>query len=270
MARAVRSGHRAKGTYSFFPIPSLTNGKELYQKHLQKRLDKFNNPMEKEEYRNSKEPLKLDPFIHKLRYDAESVFWLLIYWAMQAQPDDKKYPEEGINSTYWRDLTSEQADTVTVDCRSTLLEVPEDIFHTSYAQLRPLFTQMAECLKGEGFFEEFDCKKEDEYLHEALQRLIFDFLVTNIDEPFLTLKKSSNPRKPKKTPNRQQLTKDQVKSRRSRPESSQSELLSQSGSKNSSKRKFKSQDSSRSSKRLVSLQRFFLTCANTDVRQKTR
>ena len=39
---------------------------------------------------------------HKLEHDAESVFWLILYWAMVVQPEN--YPEENIDMTSWSTL----------------------------------------------------------------------------------------------------------------------------------------------------------------------
>ena len=39
---------------------------------------------------------------HKLKHDAESVFWLILYWAMVVQP--KKCPREKISMASWSNL----------------------------------------------------------------------------------------------------------------------------------------------------------------------
>lgn len=277
MARAVRTGYRAAGLYAIYPMPLLTRGREHYARHLQERLDTYNDPMKDKQLFQSDEHVKLEPFTHRLRYDAESVFWLLLYWAIQAQPESDEYERDVINSTYWSVLTSGQLSTEPVDGRSSLIDrFPSVIFHHAYSPLCPLFLDMAKCLQGEGYFDQFDCKKKDEYLHEALQRLIFEFLVTNTNESFMSLDKSSTPRKLTQAPNSQPLTTSQIQSHRagsSRPASSQDKLHGQARSRNSVKRR-RSEDISHESsdliKRSVYLQLFFSTCTNINVRLKTK
>jgi len=50
-----------------------------------------------------------DQWRHELEHDVESVFWLLLYWAMVVQPKSlaKKVPNEAIDSAAWAEITGD-------------------------------------------------------------------------------------------------------------------------------------------------------------------
>jgi hypothetical protein len=84
MARVLRSSKIAAGSHSFHPMPQLSDGATRYEKCLRKRLEAF--PPNELDTIKIKTRKTLENFHHKLRYDAESVFWLLLWWSIQAKP----------------------------------------------------------------------------------------------------------------------------------------------------------------------------------------
>ena len=64
-----------------------------------------------------------------------------------------------------------------------------------YQELEPLFLQMAKQLKGDLYWANYGDTakmKDPEFLHEALQRIIFNFLMENKTKPFMKLEKDPN------------------------------------------------------------------------------
>jgi hypothetical protein len=130
-----------------------------------------------------------DEFQHLLYYDAESTFWLLLWWCILAQP------AEGISSsviayTLWSAIVAEP------DGRDKnfIKEFPSYCLDPSYSGLVTLLDDMSLHLQGDLNFSKIKERKEPEYMHEAFQRLILNFLVTNEGESFVDLKKDANPR----------------------------------------------------------------------------
>jgi hypothetical protein len=82
---------------------------------------------------------------HELEHDVESVFWLLLYWAMVVQP--KEGQSENINPTSWSSLLGD------VNGRERLVSAfcwgdsPTNLTHSVYAPLWPLIKNLAEILK---------------------------------------------------------------------------------------------------------------------------
>ncbi|PVF98014.1 hypothetical protein CPB86DRAFT_873654 [Serendipita vermifera] len=175
MARAVRSPEIRNGVHAFFPMPQLSAGAARYEQCVGQRLQKFQPNKHKFEVINH--PISLKPFQHRLHYDAESVFWLLLWWAMQAKPLRDKLKNDVIRETDWDDFTAGvDAD----DRRGIFIDgkgISLGTCHPKYAPLETLLRSMSDQLKGyHEILDDSDIRKHDEYLHEAFQRLIFEFL----------------------------------------------------------------------------------------------
>jgi hypothetical protein len=190
MAREVRSGKQGKWIYILKPMPQLSAGHDVYDRAIGDRLIAF-PPNEKESEDSRGDDKILDPFIHQLRYDAESVFWLLLWWALQAQPDGENPEGRLIDDTFWSILMRGRG----WDSRGGFIpNFYENLFHPFYKPLDPLFKRMAEQLNGHLDKSKDPSRRKDEYLHEALQRIILDFLFNNYEEPFMTTKKNPQSR----------------------------------------------------------------------------
>ncbi|KIM24034.1 hypothetical protein M408DRAFT_49092, partial [Serendipita vermifera MAFF 305830] len=179
MARLVRAGRRTEGIYTLPVIPDL-NGPErnVYEKHVGNRLKEFPN--------NGKETIQIDsqkfpgPFCHRLRYDAESTFWLIMWWLVLAAPEGK--PLELISSELWHAITSSDG----IDFREQLLRpgLP-NILHTVYEPLMPLLRGMAKQLTGDHETSTDPLKQKEDYLHEVFQRMVFTFIHENHSKPYM-------------------------------------------------------------------------------------
>jgi hypothetical protein len=71
------------------------------------------------------------------------------------------------------------------------------LFHPFYKPLDSLLKLMARQLSGYPEESRDSSRMKDEYLHEALQRSIFDFPFNNYDEPFMTMKINPKSRMPR-------------------------------------------------------------------------
>ncbi|KIM21707.1 hypothetical protein M408DRAFT_333316 [Serendipita vermifera MAFF 305830] len=191
MARLLRANEYIKAEVIAHPIPQLGDGHQAYRLFLPERLEKF--PLNEREI-VIVTPGKLpSPFRHKLRYDAESVFWSMLWWCIQAQPSGDSKGNE-IDSGHWMLLTN--AD----DERNLItLAFPTKSLHPAYRQLETLLGDMAALLRGDYDFSKDSLRRQDEYLHEAFQRLIYRFLVDNYDQEFMNQEKNHLPRKVEKS-----------------------------------------------------------------------
>ncbi|PVF98015.1 hypothetical protein CPB86DRAFT_705832 [Serendipita vermifera] len=187
MARAVRTPEISPGTHLFPPMPELFAGAARYQ---QFNGDRFPMPHPNELLWEEQDDYKLlEPFHHKLRYDAESVFWLLLWWCMLAKPSGDQNLEDFISICRWYSFTG---------ITSSLCRVIRGTLHAEYKPLESLLQSMVNHLAGDyDILDDSDIRKHDEYLHEVFQRLIFDFLSEHLEgeSEFLTLKKSSHRRR---------------------------------------------------------------------------
>lgn len=124
---------------------------------------------------------------HRLSYEAESILWLLLWWAIQANPL-KGADENRIYEYLWLSLTGGEG---TRDPRHGFVSCFRHICHPVYRGLDELLRSLFEQLSGyqeqvaQPLKERDSSRMKDEYLHEAFQRTILGFIVKNINEPFM-------------------------------------------------------------------------------------
>jgi len=189
----VRSNKYLDGLYELPAMPAVAPQLlTRYQDTLPGRLETFpKNDIEL--LRVPEEDEISSKFQHLLRYDAESTFWLLLWWCIQAQP------AEGVSSdipqNYWSGLIGEP------DTRDNnfIRLFPSNCLDPSYFKLAKLLHDMSLHLQGDLEFSNNNEKKKPEYIHEVFQRLILNFLVINERESFMSLEKAGNPRRVKDT-----------------------------------------------------------------------
>jgi hypothetical protein len=120
---------------------------------------------------------------HELDHDAESVFWLLLYWAMVVQPE--KSPKEKIPVVSWSALNDNH------ETRERLLrglgdEVPSNLTHSFYTPLQLLIKDLAAILVIDShWLPASDLRKNTYYITEAFQRLILKFIIDNRGKEFM-------------------------------------------------------------------------------------
>jgi len=119
------------------------------------------------------------PWRHELDHDTESVFWLLLYWAVGAQPEGKDH--EPIPAGLWGNLMGSAEE------RSQLIWGGlSGATHSVYKPLGRLLGDLAALLHVDRYWlEPGDPRNNPGYLNEAFQRLILQFILSNRDEEFM-------------------------------------------------------------------------------------
>lgn len=128
---------------------------------------------------------------HELRHDAESVLWLLVWWAVHAWPvtvrdwDDSRYIPHGPYKSLVGDAMA----------RGTYMCVfPKDALHQHYCGLLPLLVKLTSQLSGDYHWAVDGIFTHPDFVHEAFQRHIFEFLVNNKGASFMDLQRRNSPR----------------------------------------------------------------------------
>ena len=121
-----------------------------------------------------------DEFRHELNHDAESVFWLLLYWAMVVQPEGS-FSKERIDAQSWGGLNGDHKS------RQDFIQGRlSHITHSFYNPLRPLIKDLAAILVYDShWIPGSDSRKDPFYITEAFQRLILNFIIGNRDKEFM-------------------------------------------------------------------------------------
>lgn len=134
---------------------------------------------------------------HELRHDAESVLWLLVWWAVHAWPvtvrdwDDSRYIPHGPYKSLVGDAMA----------RGTYMCVfPKDALHQHYCGLLPLLVKLTSQLSGDYHWAVDGIFTHPDFVHEAFQRHIFEFLVNNKGASFMDLQRRNSPRPVAKAP----------------------------------------------------------------------
>ncbi|PVF93615.1 hypothetical protein CPB86DRAFT_789947 [Serendipita vermifera] len=197
MARRQRGLFLRRGIYELPAIPQVSqNLTEYYKRLFPERLDKF-LPNEPKIVRILEE-IKLEYDLYHLRYEAESLFWVLLFWCMTAQPNRQPEWEDTVDKRFCKTLPRSLWWTLIEahDNRNNtfVLDFSKSCLHPAYSSFYGLLQEMRQQLILDPEFAENMLKREPEYLHEVMQRLIINFLVENADEAFMDLERSSKQR----------------------------------------------------------------------------
>jgi hypothetical protein len=167
-------------------VPRVPKSPECYANAHSDRINDF--PEETDEVLVDSRKLKNQDYVwrHELDHDVESVFWLLLYWAMVMQPE-KGPPGRSIDSAYWSLLSGDFNARQLVVSGLVSGHTPVNLIHSVYVPLLPLTRNLAAILKVDRhWLPESDVRKRPEYICEAFQRLILQFIDSNRNEDFMT------------------------------------------------------------------------------------
>jgi hypothetical protein len=184
MARAVQLGRAVQPHGDLLDIPEVPMIAGHYETCHPDRIKKF--------------PYRLREFSfistdgnpqwrHELDHDTESVFWVLFYWLVGAQPKNKD--KEPIAADFWAGLTG------SVTARRRLLRHDLDgATHSVYRPLWPLLNKFASILNADRhWIESSDPRNDPGYFNEAFQCLILQFILEHRDEKFMQHRVESQP-----------------------------------------------------------------------------
>jgi hypothetical protein len=213
MARMLRSEEYPAGTFDLPPMPEVAS--KLQERYPKARTQSF--PTNREESIKIPEDTPIPTRLkHLLRYDAESVFWYLLWCCIQAQPHGH-YPKVNIPHLAWSNLT-DHGDHGDGRNAHFITEFPKILLHPAYRELEPLLKEMRRHLRGDLSYADDEGRKTDEYLHEVFQRLILNFLDANSTKEFMRLQKSKQRRGVNGNPMDRPGKSNTVTGRRSRQE----------------------------------------------------
>lgn len=132
------------------------------------------------------------PYFHRPEYDVESVYWAMVCVFLQAQPQDapiEKYACEDVEETWtWllnhripmRPKESDSRTLILMKVRSEW----EDLFFEQMHDVAGLLHKISRHIRSEyALFDFAPGSYIEDHLHEAVQRLILDYLVSHRDNP---------------------------------------------------------------------------------------
>ena len=172
-------------------IPGIPNSPDLYAKAHPDRVKKF--PSSKDKFTFNPHDLDQDEldkngshdgWRHELEHDAESIFWLLFYWAMVVQPEE--YLKESIDAASWSLLNGNHESRQVLIAIRALPGMSSNYIHSFYKPLQPLIQDLAAVLVVDShWLPASDPRKDPFYITEAFQRLILEFIIANQKEDFM-------------------------------------------------------------------------------------
>ena len=169
----------------YAPIPRIPNSPDDYAKAHPDRVQSFPGS-ENEIIINPKLVVDNEShggWRHELEHDTESVFWLLLYWAMVVQPKDR--PREMIHTESWNALNGNHEDRHWF-IKKLSETTPSNLIHSSYKPLQPLIRDLAAILVIDRHWVPVsDPRKDRYYITEAFQRLILQFIIDNRGKEFM-------------------------------------------------------------------------------------
>ena len=191
MARAVRaSGPLGEvGDLAWYQkVPELSQKAYLYGDVFPDRLTHFQHSPGSPDNHIVRigAPPDPDSWGHELRHDAESAFWLLVWWVVNAVPDGCT---SEVPIGLWAPLVEVDTDTRPLDINSSCL-------HSAYAPLSGLLHQLARAFKFDLHWATDAPYTHPDFLHEVFQRHILNFIFENRDKNFMKLAKGDHSRKP--------------------------------------------------------------------------
>ena len=211
MARAVQLGGPVRPYSNFLSISEVPTSPERYSIYHPDRIRKFlYRPIIT--LRISTKPDQPDhQWRHELDHDTESVFWVLLYWLICAQPEGEE--NEPIPAYIWTSFTGP------AQARTRLLRYSlNDTTHSAYEPLWSLLDRLTAILNADRHWvEQADPRNDPGYINEAFQRLILQFILDHRNEGFMRHRIDGHPRRPQQVSGYSRSTTDSGR-KRSSPE----------------------------------------------------
>ena len=182
IARAVQQGKPVLLPKKGGILSAVPSSPETYTSNHPDRIQKF--PIEEDMLvRKPSADSTNRKWRHELDHDAESVFWVLLYWAVAAQPE--KLEKEKVVAATWANLTG------SVDYRTLFLQSlgrNKELTHSVYQPLVPLLSDLADVLiVDRHWLDDSETRNDPEYVPEVFQRLILQFILDNRDKAYMTI-----------------------------------------------------------------------------------
>ncbi|KAI9457307.1 hypothetical protein F5148DRAFT_1322579 [Russula earlei] len=215
IAQAVEQGAPVPPTKWVARVPGIPQSCSPYAMAHLDRVKKFSSLIEEKIFvpvLTHTDTGSRDEFSHELNHDAESVFWLLLYWAMVVQPENCL--KEKIGTEFWNQLigdhTSRNRLIQNIAFKSSLLD---NLIHSLYNPLQPLIEGLAAILVIDShWLAAPDPQKDLYYITEAFQRLILNFIINNHGKEFMHCRVDKTFRKVQETQDSHALSVSDVQS----------------------------------------------------------
>jgi hypothetical protein len=209
IARAVERGGPVP-LYNPKYVPAVPKSPECYANAHSKRMDDFPEEIEVlVDPRKLKNQPQDDRWRHELDHDVESVFWLLLYWAMVMQPAQPEGHQIGeyIHLPSWTSLLGNFKDREHLVLGLSSGDQPDNLTHPVYAPLWPLISNLAAILVVDRrWLSGPTARKCPVYICEAFQRSILQFIVSNRDKDFMTCRVGKDVRQVQEMPQSQAMS----------------------------------------------------------------
>ncbi|KAF5314319.1 hypothetical protein D9619_011924 [Psilocybe cf. subviscida] len=184
-ARGVSGVHLPGHNVIYAAPDSLVSfAQKVYERLLPLRLARFDNSPEY--HRLPDEHWSEGNSRPSLRHDAESAFWLLLWWAVEARASTS--PVTYISAYSWHMLTNTHSNE---HVRGLLRD---DALDPAYKALERLLTKLGRHLFIDAEWATEAPFNNPDYVHELLQRSILNFVIQNKDKPFMHLPTAPQPR----------------------------------------------------------------------------
>lgn len=157
----------------------------IYKQIHPQRIDHFKD-IEQSILDSATATLSSSHWHHELYHDAESIFWLIFYWLVRAQPTNSESQEEPILSYVWSQLTGDYS------ARHFLIQSLASngikALHSSLHPVSDLIASLADIINADPLYMPVDDPRSSpEYAHEAFQRTILQYIIDNQDKEFMKL-----------------------------------------------------------------------------------
>ena len=136
-------------------------------------------------------PQDVPTFFHRPEHDVESIYWSMVSVLLRVRPTNfpKSQYVEGILAATWKALDSHQIHDGKHlnDSRQPILDCPikkwEGLFPAEMKDVARLMSKISRQVCAEyGLWKWPEGQYREDHLHEALQRLIFEYLFTHRDK----------------------------------------------------------------------------------------
>jgi hypothetical protein len=164
--------------------PPVPNSPEIYARHHPDRIKAF-SPKGRLLVESASPDSVNRQWRHELDHDAESVFWLLLYWVVGVQPAERE--KEDVSAFIWANLTGPVASRTALLWSLSEEESLEELTHSTFRPLIPLLSDLAAFLViDRHWLDKTEVRNNEQYIPEVFQRLILQFILDNRSKDFMT------------------------------------------------------------------------------------
>lgn len=185
-ARAVDNNDPLELSFQEFThfLATIPSSPPSYESRHSGRIREFELPTQSINYLEETPKTVVTAYKHDLDHDTESLFWLMLYWAMTALPKGAGF--EPISAASWADLNG------TFTARGDLvLRVANNqpVCHSRLGPIAKLMGKLASVLSSvdRHWIDTRDPRSSHEFVTEAFQRLILSFLLNPENKDFMEL-----------------------------------------------------------------------------------